>query len=69
MHDKPTLTTLLKSTSNILGPQRIMAFIGNPGSGKTVLATLLKDVICTHFVEQHPDKFEFNLIKGSNILK
>ena len=61
--------TLLKTASSIFEPQNIMAFIGNSGSGKTVVGTLLKDAIYSHFIKQHEDQFGFNLIKGSDILE
>lgn len=67
MSDKPP--TLLKTVTGIFGPQNIMAFVGNPGSGKTVVGTLLKDAIYSHFVKQHGDEFGFNLVKGSDILE
>lgn len=67
MSDKPP--PLLKIATDILGSQNTVAFVGNPGSGKTVLATLLKDAIFQYFGNQYADEFGINLIKGSDVLE
>ena len=61
--------TLLKTATDILGSQNIVAFVGNSGSGKTVAGTLLKDAIFTYFGKQHGDEFGLNLIKGNDVLE
>lgn len=60
--------TILKIATESLAPQKIVAFVGNTGSGKTVLGTMLKDAIYTHFIPKHKDEFSFNLIKGNDVL-
>ncbi len=64
-----TTASPLKTATDILGSQKIVAIVGNPGSGKTVVGTLLKDAIFTHFSPQHRDEFSTNLIKGSDVLE
>ena len=46
-----------------------VVFLGPPGSGKTVIATLLKKAIYAKdgFLEKYPD-FESNLIEGNDFL-
>ena len=60
---------MLKTATDVFSPQSIVAIVGNPSSGKTVLGTLLKDAIFTYFVPKHADKFSANLIKGNDVLE
>jgi hypothetical protein len=52
-----------------LNGENIVAFVGPPNSGKTVIATLLNDAIFTHFLEKHKDQYEANMIDGYEFLK
>ncbi len=61
-----TAAPLLKSATDHYSEQNLVAIIGNQGSGKTVVGTLLKDAIFTYFDK---DEFSFNLLSGSDILE
>lgn len=61
--------TILKTATDIFNSQNIIAFVGNPGSGKTVVGTLLKDAMFDHFGRKHKDEFNVNLLKGSDVLE
>jgi hypothetical protein len=59
---------LTKAKSDLYG-ENIVAFLGPPNSGKTVIATLLRDAIFSHFLENHKDEYEANMIAGFEFLK
>ena len=44
---------LLTKAKNDLYDENIVAFLGPPNSGKTVIATLLRDSIFSHFLENN----------------
>ena len=60
---------LLTRVKEDLDEENIVAFLGPPNSGKTVIATLLNDSIYTHFLEKYKDKYEANMIDGYEFLK
>ncbi len=60
---------LLTRAKHDLYDENIVAFLGPPNSGKTVIATLLNDSIFTHFLENHKDEYEANMISGYEFLK
>ena len=60
---------LLTKVKEDLDEQNIVAFLGPPNSGKTVIATLLNDSIFTHFLEKHGDEYEANMTDGYEFLK
>ena len=60
---------MIKKIRSRLGGENIVAFLGPPNSGKTVIATLLNDSIYKHFLEKNGDKYEARMIKGYEFLK
>ncbi len=60
---------LLAKAKEDLYDENIVAFLGPPNSGKTVLATLLRDAIFTHFLDNHKDEYEANMVQGYEFLK
>lgn len=60
---------LLRRARRDLQPRNIVAFLGPPNSGKTVIATLIRDSIYSHFLETYKDEFEVNMVKGYEFLK
>lgn len=61
--------TLLARVKEDLYDQNIVAFLGPPNSGKTVIATLLNDSIFTRFREKHGDDYETNMTDGFEFLR
>ena len=49
--------------------ENIVAFLGPPNSGKTVVATLLNDSIFTDFLKKHKDEYAANMTNGYEFLK
>ena len=60
---------LLTRVKDDLDAENIVAFLGPPNSGKTVIATLLNDSIFTHFLEEYGNEYEANMIDGYEFLK
>jgi len=44
-----------------------VAFLGPPGSGKSVVAVLMKDAVYKYYKQQHPE-ITFNVVQGNNFL-
>lgn len=60
---------LLTRVKEDLYDENIVAFLGPPNSGKTVIATLLNDSIYTHFLEEYKDEYDTNMIDGYEFLR
>lgn len=65
----PTKTSgMLKAAIEEFENSKIIAFLGNSDSGKTVAATLLKDAFFSNFIPTHSEKFAGHLVSGYDIL-
>lgn len=65
----PTKTSgMLKAAIDDFKNSKIIAFLGDSDSGKTVAATLFKDALFSNFIPQHTDKFAAHLVSGYDIL-
>lgn len=60
---------LLAKVKKDLYDNNIIAFLGPPYSGKTVIATLLNDSIYEYFLKEHGAEYEANLTHGYDFLK
>ena len=59
----------LKKLKHDLYGQNIVAFIGPPNSGKTVIATLLQESFFNGFIQKNEDDYNVQMIKGYEFLK
>ena len=59
---------MLKAAIDEYKNSKIIAFLGNSESGKTVAATLLKDAFFSNFIPKHSEKFAGHLVSGYDIL-
>ncbi len=65
----PTKTAgILNAAKEDLEDKKIVAFLGDTDSGKTVAATLFKDAMFTHFLPKYEDKFAATLVNGYDVL-
>jgi len=69
VNDEIDTNPLLTRVKEDLFDENIVAFLGPPNSGKTVIATLLNDSIFTHFLEKHGEEYEANMTEGYEFLK
>lgn len=67
--EKNHLDALLTEVKEEMDNRNIVAFLGPPSSGKTVIATLLKDSLFTHFLKNYEKEYDGNMIKGYDFLK
>ncbi len=69
MYNVDDQNPLLTRVKEDLYDENIVAFLGPPNSGKTVIATLLNDSIFTHFLEEYKDEYKANMTGGYEFLK
>lgn len=65
IYTNPRLTRVKED----LFDENIVAFLGPPNSGKTVIAALLNDSIFTHFLKKYGNEYEATMTGGYEFLK
>lgn len=63
---KENLTAILEAAKNDFQNKNIVAFIGKPKSGKTVISTLLYDSLSDDFLRKYGKKFHVKIRYGHN---